>query len=111
VSPLPAPAELAWLPWPDLRARPIFSLGGGPLHVAVDGEASLPYRGTHSASWSAAADAGVGVEAQIAPRLGVGVEAHAFMAFPYPVVSFIEDQAARGASPGLLGSVTLVGWL
>lgn len=111
VSQLLALAELAWLPWPDLRVRPILSLGGGPLHVAVDGEASLPYRGTHSAAWSAAADAGAGVEARIAPRLGVGVEAHAFLAFPSPVVTFLEDQAARGATPGLLGSVTLVGWL
>jgi hypothetical protein len=111
VSQLLALAEIAWLPWPELRARPILSLGGGTLRVAVDGEASLPYRGTHSAVWCSAADAGTGVEVRIAPRLGVAVEGHVFVALPYPVVRFLDDPAARGASPGLLGSVTLVGWL
>ncbi|WP_437650199.1 hypothetical protein [Sorangium sp. So ce362] len=103
--------ELAALPWPELRLRPRFSVGLGALHVAVDGEASWPYRGVHSAQWAFAADAGAGVELGIVKRLDVVVEAHALVAHPYPVVRFVETEAARGARPALLGSLSLVGWL
>ncbi|XXY21617.1 hypothetical protein WME88_18545 [Sorangium sp. So ce216] len=103
--------ELAALPWPELRLRPRFSVGLGALHVAVDGEASWPYRGVHSAQWAFAADAGAGVELGIARRLDVVVEAHALVAHPYPVVRFVETEAARGARPALLGTLSLVGWL
>ncbi|WP_437580456.1 hypothetical protein [Sorangium sp. So ce887] len=103
--------ELAALPWPELRLRPRFSVGLGALHVAVDGEASWPYRGVHSAQWAFAADAGAGVEFGIVRRLDVVVEAHALVAHPYPVVRFVETEAARGARPALLGSLSLVGWL
>ncbi|WP_438032468.1 hypothetical protein [Sorangium sp. So ce204] len=103
--------ELAALPWPELRLRPRFSVGLGALHVAVDGEASWPYRGVHSGRWAFAADAGAGVELGIVRRLDVVVEAHALVAHPYPVVRFVETEAARGARPALLGSLSLVGWL
>ncbi|WP_437290840.1 hypothetical protein [Sorangium sp. So ce406] len=103
--------ELAALPWPELRLRPRFSVGLGALHVAVDGEASWPYRGGHSARWAFAADAGAGVELGITRRLDVVVEAHALVAHPYPVVRFAETEAASGARPALLGSLSLVGWL
>lgn len=103
--------ELAALPWPELRLRPRFSVGLGALHVAVDGEASWPYRGVHSAQWAFAADAGAGVELGIVRRLDVVAEAHALVAHPYPVVRFVETEAARGARPALLGSLSLVGWL
>lgn len=103
--------ELAVLPWPELRLRPRFSVGLGALHVAVDGEASWPYRGGHSARWAFAADAGAGVELGIMRRIDVVVEAHALVAHPYPVVRFVETEAARGARPALLGSLSLVGWL
>ncbi|XYI01882.1 hypothetical protein ACMHYB_19790 [Sorangium sp. So ce1128] len=103
--------ELAALPWPELRLRPRFSVGLGALHVAVDGEASWPYRGVHSAQWAFAADAGAGVEFGIVRRIDVVVEAHALVAHPYPVVRFVETEAARGARPALLGSLSLVGWL
>lgn len=103
--------ELAALPWPELRLRPRFSVGLGALHVAVDGEASWPYRGAHSAQWAFAADAGAGVEFGIVQRIDVVVEAHALVAHPYPVVRFVETEAAHGARPALLGSLSLVGWL
>ncbi|MDC0678376.1 hypothetical protein [Sorangium atrum] len=103
--------ELAALPWPELRLRPRFSVGLGAFHVAVDGEASWPYRGVHSAQWAFAADAGAGVELGIVRRLHVVAEAHALVAHPYPVVRFVETEAARGARPALLGSLGLVGWL
>ncbi len=103
--------ELAALPWPELRLRPRFSVGLGALHVAVDGEASWPYRGVHRAQWAFAADAGAGVEFEIVRRIDVVVEAHALVAHPYPVVRFVETEAARGARPALLGSLSLVGWL
>ncbi|WP_437514812.1 hypothetical protein [Sorangium sp. So ce1099] len=103
--------ELAALPWPELRLRPRFSAGVGVLHVSVDGEASWPYRGVHSARWAFAADAGAGVELGIARRLDVVAEAHALVAHPYPVVRFVETEAARLARPALLGTLSLVGWL
>ncbi|AUX42101.1 uncharacterized protein SOCE26_035280 [Sorangium cellulosum] len=103
--------ELAALPWPELRLRPRFSAGLGALHVAVDGEASWPYRGVRSAQWAFAADAGAGVELGIMRRLDVVAEVHALVAHPYPVVRFVETEAARGARPALLGSLSLVGWL
>jgi hypothetical protein len=104
-------AELAWLPWPGLRARPVFSLGAGVLHVAVDGEASFPYQGTGSSAWSLALDAGVGVEVRAAPHFGVALETHAFVGQPTPVVRFLDEQTTLVGRPGLLGSLTLVGWL
>jgi hypothetical protein len=35
----------------------------------------------------------------------------AFAAIPYPSVRFLGKEAARVALPGLLATVTLVGWL
>ncbi|WP_437665687.1 hypothetical protein [Sorangium sp. So ce1182] len=103
--------EIAALPWPELRLRPRFSAGLGVLHVSVDGEASWPYRGVHSARWAFAADVGAGVEFGITRRLDIVAEAHALVAHPYPVVRFVETEAARGARPALLGTLSLVGWL
>ncbi|WP_437813694.1 hypothetical protein [Sorangium sp. So ce1078] len=103
--------ELAALPWPELRLRPRFSVGLGALHIAVDGEAAWPYRGVHGAQWAFAADAGAGVEFGIVRRIDVVLEAHALVAHPVPVVRFVETEAARGARPALLGSLSLVGWL
>jgi len=111
VTQLLALAEIALRPWPDLRARPSFSLGAGALQVSVEGEAPSPYRGIESATWAALLGGGAGLDVLVGPRLGVAVEARAFAAIPYPTVRFLGEVAARVATPGLLASVTLVGWL
>jgi hypothetical protein len=111
VTQLLALAEVALRPWPDLRARPSFALGAGALQVAVEGEAASPYKGIEGARWAALLGGGAGVEVRVGPRLGVAIDARAFAAIPYPTVRFLGVEAARVAMPGLLASVTLVGWL
>lgn len=103
--------EIAMLPWPDTRVRPTFSLGAGALWISVNGDASWPYRGAHHSEWTFATDLGAGLSFRLGPRLDLAVEAHAFVALPYPVVRFLDTEAARVALPALIGSVSLVGWL
>ena len=57
-----------------------------------------------------AADAGVGLRMPLRPRrVELGVEVHALVAEPYPVVRFFETEVARAGRPSLLASVTLLG--
>jgi hypothetical protein len=111
VTQLLALAEVSLRPWPDFRARPSFSLGAGALEVSAEGEAPSPYRGIESATWTALLGGGAGVEVLVGPRFGVATEVRALAAIPYPSVRFLGEEVARVAVPGLLASVTLVGWL
>ncbi len=104
-------SEVALRPWPDLRVRPSFALGAGALEVSAEGEALSPYRGAEVAGWSAVLGGGAGAEVRVNARFGVATELRAFAAIPYPSVRFLGEEAARVGVPGLLGSVTLVGWL
>jgi hypothetical protein len=103
-------AEIALRPWPDLRVRPSFSLSGGAIYVSVEGEASSPYRGRESTTWSALLGGGVGAEVLVGPHFGLAAEVRAFAAIPYPSVRFLGEEAARIGVPALLASLTLVGW-
>jgi hypothetical protein len=42
-------------------------------------------------------------------RFELGIEVHALVAEPYPVIHFFETEVARAGRPSLLGSVTLLG--
>jgi hypothetical protein len=71
---------------------------------------SAPYIGGNSNGVTAAADAGVGVRMPLrARRVELGVEVHALLAEPYPVVRFFDTEVARAGRPSLLASLTLLG--
>ena len=42
-------------------------------------------------------------------RVELGIELHALIAQPYPVVRFFDTEIARAGRPSLLASVTLLG--
>ena len=93
------------------RLRPLVSFGGGALYVQSDGEAVSPYRGNRSERWAAVADGGVGVLGAFGRELALALEVHAFVAFPYPVVRFVDVTAATIGRPAVMASLTLVAWL
>jgi hypothetical protein len=94
------------------RFEPIASLGAGALRLAAEGHLSAPYASGSGSRWSLAADAGVGFRVPIKERrFELGVEVHALVAEPYPVVHFFDQEVARAGRPSLLGSVTLLGGL
>ncbi len=103
--------ELVATPWTNTSFRPSFSLGVGTLYSRVEGDTDFPYVDRRSSQWALAADAGAGLQVQMGPRLAASLEAHALLANPYPVVRFLDDDAARGGQPSIFATLTLVGWL
>jgi hypothetical protein len=92
------------------RLEPVISLGAGFLYLSGEGHEMAPYIGGHAWRISAAADAGVGLRMPLrARRVELGVEVHALVAEPYPVVRFFQMEVARAGRPSLLASVTLLG--
>jgi hypothetical protein len=92
------------------RIEPIASLGAGALRLDAEGHESAPYLAGSGVHWSPAADAGVGVRVPLRPRrFEIGVEVHALVADPYPVVKFFDAELARAGRPSVLGSVTILG--
>ena len=92
------------------RLEPVISIGAGILRVAAEGHETGAYIGANSWHVAAAADAGVGLRVPLRPRrVELGVEFHALLAQPYPVVQFFQTEVARAGRPSLLASVTLLG--
>ena len=92
------------------RLEPIASIGVGTLRLSAEGHESTPYQAESGSRWAAAADVGVGFRVPLRPRrFELGVEAHAILAQPYPVVRFFDTEIARAGRPSLLGSVSLLG--
>jgi hypothetical protein len=92
------------------RLEPVVSIGAGILRVSAEGHETAPYVGANADRVSAAADAGVGLRIPLRPRrVELGVELHALLAEPYPVVRFFQTEVARAGRPSLLASVTLLG--
>jgi hypothetical protein len=86
------------------------SLGAGVLYLEAEGHETAPYIAGDAHRFSAAADAGVGLRMPLRPRrVELGVEFHALLAQPYPVVRFFDNEVARAGRPSLLASVTLLG--
>jgi hypothetical protein len=92
------------------RLEPVVSLGAGMLRVSAEGHEMAPYIGGNTWRVSAAVDAGVGLRVPLRPRrVELGIELHALLAEPYPVVRFFQTEVARTGRPSLLASVTLLG--
>jgi hypothetical protein len=103
--------ELAVAPWPEGSWLPVFSLGAGAIHVAVEGNAAWPYRGIRSSSWFVGTDAGAGLVVSLAPRLDLALEGHVMLATPEPALHFLGHEVARIARPALVFTLTVAGWL
>lgn len=92
------------------RLQPVISIGAGFLRVSAEGHEMAPYIGGNAWHLSAAGDAGVGLRIPLRQRrVEMGVEIHALVAEPYPVVRFFQMEVARAGRPSLLASVTLLG--
>jgi hypothetical protein len=92
------------------RLEPVLSAGAGFLRVSAEGHETAPYIGGNAGHLSAAADAGAGLRIPLRQRrVELGVEVHALLAEPYPVVRFFQTEVARAGRPSLLASVTLLG--
>jgi hypothetical protein len=103
-------AEAVFLPWRESAVSPVISLGLGVLHTSVKATANAPYQGRARASLALSPDLGTGLVFMFSSRLALTTEAHVFMAFPKPIVSFAGQDVVRVADPGLAGVVTLLGW-
>jgi hypothetical protein len=101
--------EIVLRPWPRAALRPTFSAGAGALYASVDGQASSPYVARQASEWSAVGDVGAGLELPLGDRFALALEVHALVAQPYPVVRFLDDDAARAGDPSILGTLTLAG--
>ena len=95
----------------DRRVQPALSLGAGGLRASTDAQGSLPYLGQQDVRWAALFDAGAGVVAPLGGQLALALEAHVMLAAPYPVVRFVELEAATIARPAVWTTLTLVAWL
>jgi hypothetical protein len=104
-------AEGLFFPFPTLVVRPYVVLGAGTFHTTVQGAAAWPYQGEHTSQWAFASDAGLGVALRLASRLELATEGHALWTAPEPIVRFVSDDGPHVARPGVIGTLTLVGWL
>ena len=94
------------------RIEPVVSVGAGILRLSSEGQATPPYMVNGGWRMSAAADAGVGLRIPLRRRrFELGVELHALLAEPYPVVRFLDTEVARAGRPTLLAALTLLGGL
>jgi hypothetical protein len=100
-------AELA----PESWLRPFVSLGAGTYHLGVDGSANWPYAGSSDDRFVFAADAGGGLALALTSSLSLSLEGHGILLAPYPVIRFLEVDAARVGNPLVAGTLTLVGRL
>jgi hypothetical protein len=92
------------------RLEPIVSVGGGAFRLAAEGHENAPYRPLSGVRWGAAADVGAGLRIPLRPRrFEVGIEVHAVIAQPYPVLRFFADDLASAGRPSLLASITVLG--
>jgi hypothetical protein len=96
---------------PHQRVRPWAALAAGVLHTQVEGHADWPYRERSASQWSFLADLGLGVAVAISRRYDLSFAAHAQLAEPYPVVSFLGSDVASAGRPTLWFTLTLVAWL
>jgi hypothetical protein len=93
------------------RLTPQASLGVGAYRLAVTSSAAPGFRATNESSWSAAIDIGIGAIWTFSSLVGLSAETHMLVAAPFPEVRFQQQVKARIASPMLMGSVGLIGWL
>ena len=91
--------------------RPTISLGAGGYHIGVDGSANAPYAGLADGRYAFVADAGAGLALSLTSAFALSLEAHALLVAPYPVIRFLEVDAAETGRPLLSSALTLVGWL
>ena len=95
---------------PGARLRPIVTLGAGALYLESDGSGIWPYQGVRGAQWAAVTDLGIGALFGIGGQLALALELHALVAFPRPVVRFVEADVAIVGRPTLIAALTLVAW-
>jgi len=89
------------------RIRLAASLGAGALEVGVAGVGAGPYEGRDSQRWSPALGGGLGVAFAIGSRAALATEMQAMMAFPHPIVRFVDVAAASVGYPSFLLTATL----
>lgn len=95
---------------PGARLRPIVTVGAGALYLESDGSGIWPYQGVRGAQWAAVTDLGIGAMFGIGGQLALTLELHALLAFPRPVVRFVEAEVATLGRPTLVAALTLVAW-
>ena len=87
------------------RLEPVISIGAGILRVSAEGHETAPYIGGNA--WPRCRPPPTPASALRMPlrprRVELGVEIHALVAEPYPVVRFFQTEVARAGRPSLLG--------
>jgi hypothetical protein len=97
--------EIAYALLPrDTRVVPRLVLGGGAYHLHARGSASPPYHATSADTWSALADAGLGVSFRLGTHAELVADARALFLFPRPVVAIADAPPSSTGRPSLLAS-------
>jgi hypothetical protein len=96
---------------PGRRLQPQISLGAGGLRVDEVGRGVSPVQGQAGGRWAGLVDGGAGLSAGLAPGLALVAEVHAFVAFPYPTIRFVDTTVSSVGRPALVQLLTLVAWL
>jgi len=95
----------------ERRLAPTITLGGGVLHVRTDAQGVAPYMGRQDERWAALIGIGAGLVGGFGGPLAVALEAHVMLAGPYPVVRFVDLEAAKLARPAVWITLTVMSWL
>jgi hypothetical protein len=86
----------------------VFAAGGtGAYRVSVEGTGVYPYRGKTGQAWSLLTGAGVGVAAELHPKIALIAEGQGYWAWPSTVVRVANTDAGRRYWPLLLARVGL----
>jgi hypothetical protein len=96
---------------PPSWLTPSVSLGAGAYHVDVEGSAMWPYTGLKGETSAFAVDTGAGLALSLASSFALSFEVHATVVTPYPVIRFLDDDAAEIQNPLVSGVLTLTGRL
>jgi hypothetical protein len=87
--------------------RPMASLGGGLLHIAISGQGTPPYVGRDAQQWAASIDGGVGLALPFRSRAALVAELHCLLASPHPSIRFVDTKPATIGYPSLVLTLAL----
>jgi len=89
-------AEIGWRFWSGDALSFMAMAGAGAHHLAVQGEATLPYEAKSDAAWTGIAGVGLGADWRFAPQAAFSLRARSLGLAPRPVVNVGADRVGFG---------------
>jgi hypothetical protein len=89
--------------------RALLSAGVGAYHLHVQGISSATARGLSGDSWSLALMPGLGVQADIGPRIALALEGQTLFAVPPPSVRIVTEELGPAGNPSVVVTAGILG--